>query len=65
MFRDCKKRRVIEESYTPYRNSWFLVGKKDNNYRLINSAIKFNIVMIRDIMIPSSIDKYIADLAIG
>lgn len=31
-------RGVVEESHGPYRNPWFLVRKKDGNYRLINSA---------------------------
>ena len=65
IFRDRFKRGIIKESYTPYRNIWFLVRKKDSKYRLINLAIKFNIVTIRDIIIPSSADEYIADLAIG
>ena len=65
MFRDREKRRVIKESYAPYRNSWFLVGKKDNNYQLINLVIKFNVVTIRDTIMPLSTDEYVANLTIG
>ena len=65
MLRDCLKRGIIKESYTPYRNTWFLVRKKDGKYRLINSTTKLNIITIRDIMIPPSTDKYIADLVIN
>ena len=65
MFRDRLKRGIIKESYTPYRNTWFLVRKKDSKYQLINSAIKLNIITIRDAIIPPSTDEYTADLTIG
>ena len=65
ILRDRLKREIIKESYTPYRNIWFLVRKKDGKYRLINLAIKLNVVTIRDIMIPPNADEYIADLTIG
>ena len=65
ILRDRLKRRIIKESYTPYHNTWFLVRKKDNKYRLINLTIKLNIVTIRDIIIPPNTDEYVADLAIG
>ena len=65
ILRDRLKRGIIKESYTPYRNTWFLVKKKDGKYRLINLAIKLNVVTIRDAMIPPSADEYIADLVMG
>ena len=33
------KRSILEEFYTFYRNSWFLIKKKDGGLQLINSVI--------------------------
>ena len=65
MLRDRLKRGTIEEGYGPYRNPWFLVKKKDSDYRLINSATKLNAVTIRDAMVAPGADEYAADLAMG
>ena len=65
IFRNRLKRGIIKKSYTPYRNIWFLVGKKDSKYRLINLVIKLNIVTIRDTIIPPNTDEYVANLAIS
>lgn len=49
---------MLERGYGPYRNPWFLVKKKDGNYRLINSAININAITIRDAMLPPSADEF-------
>jgi hypothetical protein len=50
------KRGMLKRSENPYRNSWFLAKKKDKiSYRLINTIIKMNRVIIKDInMFPSA-----------
>jgi len=41
-----------------YRNLWFLIKKANRKYRLINSAINVNRVIIKDITLSSIIDKF-------
>ena len=65
ILRNRLKRKTIKEIYKLYHNPWFLVKKKDNNYQLINLATRINIITIRDIIIPLSVDKYATDLAIS
>ena len=47
-----------------YRNSWFLIDKKESGkYRLINSAIYINAVTRRDAGLPFNIKEFISDFA--
>ncbi|KAL9566939.1 hypothetical protein ACKAV7_008708 [Fusarium commune] len=55
---------VLEESHRAYQNPWFLVAKKDRNFRLINSATLMNKVTIRDGLSPPHADEFSADFAI-
>lgn len=60
---DRKMKGVLEDCQGPYRNAYFLVPKKDGNYRLINAAIPMNRVTIRDANLPPSSDEYSEDFA--
>ena len=47
-----------------YRNSWFLVNKKESGkYRFINSAIYINAVIRRDAGLPFNIEEFVSDFA--
>ncbi|KAF0330592.1 pol protein [Colletotrichum asianum] len=63
MLRSRVARGVLEESHGSYRNSWFLVAKKDGNMRLINSCTKLNKISIRDAFIPPGADEFSEDFA--
>ncbi len=55
---------VLEYCQGPYRNSWFLVAKKEKKtYRLINGMIKMNAVTIRDANVPLSVDEFSEEFA--
>jgi len=41
-----------------YRNPWFLIKKANKKYHLINSAININRVIIKDIILPSTVNKF-------
>jgi RNase H-like domain found in reverse transcriptase/Reverse transcriptase (RNA-dependent DNA polymerase) len=58
MLRDRLKRGTLERCHGPYRNPWFLVKKKDGNYRLINAAMWLNKVTIRDATLPPTADEF-------
>lgn len=60
---DRKKKSLLENCYGPYRNSYFLVKKKDKGYRLINACMQMNKVTIRDANLPPSSDEYSEDFA--
>ena len=44
--RDRLDASILEPCYGPYRNPWFLVKKKDKDYRLVNAAMLYNKVTI-------------------
>lgn len=52
---------VLEEGYGLYRNPWFLVRKKDGQYRLINSAVRLNGVTIQDASTITGCDQLTED----
>jgi hypothetical protein len=59
MLNDRIKRGILKKSESPYRNPWFLAKKKDKiSYRLINTAMEMNRVIIRNINIPPSTDEF-------
>jgi hypothetical protein len=49
---------VVEHGHGPYHNPWFLVKKKTNGYRFINSATNYKAVTIRDANIPPTADEF-------
>ena len=64
MLRERMKNGLLEECYGPYRNPWFLVGKKDKGkYRLVNAAMKMNGVTIRDANLPPSVNEFSEEFA--
>ncbi len=59
MLKDRVKKDIFKPSYSPYRNPWFLVKKKEKGkYRLINIIIEINRVIVRDINLPPSINEF-------
>src|SRR6266498_4567508 len=53
------KKGVLKPNYSPYRNPWFLIKKKKKGkYRLINTIIKINRVIIRDANLPPFINEF-------
>ena len=61
LLRERIARGVLEESHAAYRNSWFLVQKKDGGLRLINNATKINAVTARDAFIPPAAEELSED----
>jgi len=41
-----------------YRNLWFFIKKANRKYHLINSVINVNRVIIKNIILPSTLDKF-------
>ncbi len=59
MLKDRVEKDIFKPSYGPYRNPWFLVKKKEKGkYRLINTAMEINRVIIRDTNLPPSVNKF-------
>ena len=54
---------ILELYYKLYRNSWFLIEKKNKKYCFINTAIKINKVTIYNTNLLPSIDKFSEDFA--
>jgi hypothetical protein len=48
---------TLELYHRLYQNSWFLVQKKSGAYYYVNTAIKYNIVTIRDALLSLDMDK--------
>jgi hypothetical protein len=56
---DRIKKDILKRSESPYRNSWFLAKKKDKiSYRLVNTIIEMNRVIIKDANMPPSADEF-------
>ncbi len=59
MLKDRVEKGVFKSSYDLYRNSWFLMKKKEKGkFRLVNIIMKINRVIIRDINFPPSVDEF-------
>ena len=63
MVKQRLKNGVLEPSYGPYRNPWFLVKKGNGKYRLINAAMNINRVTIRDANMPPSVEDFVDEFA--
>ncbi len=64
MLKDRVEKGVLEPSYGPYRNPWFLVKKKEKGkYHLVNAAIKINRVIVKDINLPPSVNEFSKEFA--
>ncbi len=64
IFKDRIKKDMFKLNYSPYRNPWFLVKKKEKGkYRLINITIEINRVIIRDANFPPSVNKFSKEFA--
>ena len=49
---------MLEPCHGPYRNLWFLIKKKDGKYRLVNHAVEFNKMTIRDANLPPAVNSF-------
>jgi len=58
MLKDRVEKNVLEPSYGPYRNPWFLVKKEKGKYRLINTAMEINRVTVRDTNLPPFVNEF-------
>ncbi len=59
MFKNRVKKGVFKPNHNPYRNSWFLVKKKEKGkYRLVNIIIEINRVIIKDVNLPPSVNEF-------
>jgi|SRR6266536_3268656 len=64
MLKDRVEKDILKPSYGPYRNPWFLVKKKEKGkYRLINTTIEINRVIVRDVNLPPSVDEFFKEFA--
>jgi hypothetical protein len=54
---------MLERSYRLYRNSWFLVEKKDKKHRLINLVTNINVLTVRDAILPPNMDEFLEHVA--
>jgi hypothetical protein len=62
MIQDRLRKGVLKECNGVYRNSWFLVKKKESSkYRLINSYTRLNVVIIKDSNLPPTRDSFLED----
>jgi len=57
------KSRTLEFSQGPYRFRYFLVEKKNGEYRFINDVQALNKVTIRDSGMPPQVDEFSEDFA--
>jgi hypothetical protein len=58
---------MLEPCHGFYRNLWFLIKKKDGKYRLVNHAVEFNKVIIKNanlLLAVNSFSEEFADYAI-
>jgi hypothetical protein len=64
MLRDRLRKGVLEPCDGPYRNPWFLVGKKQTGkYRMVNAAMMINKVTKRDANMPPIADEFAEEFA--
>src|SRR6266511_5881101 len=59
IFKDRVEKGVFKLSYNSYRNPWFLMKKKEKGkYRLINTVMEINCVIVRDANLPLFINEF-------
>src|SRR6266511_2331519 len=59
MFKNRVKKDMLKLNHNLYRNPWFLVKKKEKGkYRLINTTIKINRVIVKDTNFPPSVNEF-------
>ena len=49
---------LLEYCNSLYQNFYFLVGKSNRKYQLINTAVFLNRVLVKDINLPLSADEF-------
>ena len=63
MLRERIRAGTLEYCHRPYRNQWFLVKKKSGKYRIVDAAMRYNAVTIRDANMPPNIDEISEEFA--
>jgi hypothetical protein len=63
MLNDRINKGVLEPCHGLYRNLWFLVKKKDGKYRLVNYAVEFNRVIIRNANLFPAVNSFSEEFA--
>jgi hypothetical protein len=63
MLNNRVNKRMLESCHGPYRNPWFLVTKKNGKYRLVNHAVKFNKITIRDANLFPAVNSFSEEFA--
>ncbi len=59
MLKNRVEKGVFKSNHNPYRNPWFLVKKKEKGkYRLINTAMEINRVIVKDANLPPFVDEF-------
>ena len=59
ILKDRVKKDIFKSNYGPYRNSQFLIKKKEKSkYRLVNIIIKINRVTIKDANFSPSVNEF-------
>ena len=58
MLRERIDNEMLKSCHELYWNSWFLMKKKSNKYRMINAIMNINKVIIRDVNLPSDVDDF-------
>ena len=58
MLRERIDNEILKSCHELYQNSWFLMKKKSNKYRMINAIMNINKVIIRDVNLPSDVDDF-------
>jgi hypothetical protein len=63
MLNDRVDKGMLKSCHGLYRNPWFLAKKKNGKYRLVNHAVEFNRVIIRDTNLPPAVDSFSEEFA--
>ena len=54
--------KFLKSCFESYRNFWFLINKKiKNRYRMINTAMNMNGVIIRDVNLSFNVEKFLKE----
>ena len=58
MLKNWIKHDILKSCHDLYRNLWFLIKKKFNQYHIINAAMNMNKIIIRDINLLSNVNEF-------
>ncbi len=58
MLKNWIKHDILKSCHDLYRNLWFLIKKKFNQYHMINAAMNMNKIIIRDVNLFSDVNEF-------